>query len=325
MSIRRKCLWQLAGVMQGRRATQMQTRAIGQNLFLIDLQTCGFNNLIASYVVKGENISIVETGPTSSIPNLLLGLNELQINPEDVAYVALSHVHIDHGGGVGTLLRSLPNAKVIVHPKGAPHLKDPAKLWAASKHTLGEVAEMFGEPEAVPENRIIVASEGKTFDVGGGLNLRCVESSGHASHSLSFFEPLNDGIFTGDSAGAYLVEFDTVFPTTPPPFHPDLTLVSLDKFISLNPKVLYYSHFGKASKAVTRLLCYRAQIRLWLEIMDEGMRQGENPSVILERLLREDESISAAVPWLKASSMLRKTLIENSFQGFMEFARASKL
>ncbi|MCJ7794011.1 MBL fold metallo-hydrolase, partial [Candidatus Bathyarchaeota archaeon] len=144
----------------------MHTKQIGKKLFLIDLETGGYKNLIASYVLKGKKAIIVETGPTSSIPNLLLGLKELNIKAENVAYVALTHVHIDHGGGAGTLLKNLPNAKVIVHSKGAPHLADPRKLWAASKKVLGNVAELFGEPEPVPEERIIVASEGMAFDVG---------------------------------------------------------------------------------------------------------------------------------------------------------------
>ena len=97
----------------------MHTKKIGENLFLIDLETGGFKNLIASYVLKGTKSIIVETGPSSSIPNLLSGLKELNVRTEDVAYVAISHVHIDHGGGAGTLLKSLQNAKVIVHQRGA--------------------------------------------------------------------------------------------------------------------------------------------------------------------------------------------------------------
>ena len=99
----------------------MHTKQIGKKLFLIDLETGGYKNLIASYVLKGNEVIIVETGPTSSIPNLLWGLKELNIKAENVAYVALTHVHIDHGGGAGTLLKNLPNAKIIVHSKGAPH------------------------------------------------------------------------------------------------------------------------------------------------------------------------------------------------------------
>ncbi len=299
----------------------MHTKQIGEDLFVIDLQTGGFKNLIASYVLKGEKVFIVETGPTSSISNLLLGLMELDVKPEKVVFVALSHVHLDHAGGIGSLLRYLPNAKVVVHSKGALHLQDPSKLWAASKQTLGPVAEMFGEPEPVPEERIVVASEGEVFDAGKGLKLQVVESSGHASHSLSFYEPLNQGMFTGDSAGAYLPEFGVVFPTTPPPFRPDFALISLDKLISFNPKVLYYSHFGIGTDGVQRLRGYQVQIRRWLSIVEEGLRRGEGREEISERVFREDETITAAVPALKANAVHRKTLIENSVRGFIDFAQ----
>ena len=125
----------------------MHTKRIGKNLVLIDLETGGFENLIASYVLKGNRIIIVEAGPSSSIFNLLSGLKELNVKAEDVAYVALSHVHLDHGGGTGVLLKFLPNAKVVVHPRGIPHLVNPEKLWLQSKTVLGRVADIFGEPD----------------------------------------------------------------------------------------------------------------------------------------------------------------------------------
>ena len=298
----------------------MLTEKIGENLFLVDLETGGFKNLIASYVLKGKKAIIVETGPASSISNLLSGLKELSVKVEDVAYVAVTHVHIDHSGGAGTLLKSLPNAKVIVHSKGAQHLSDPAKLWAASKMVLGDVAEMFGEPEPVREDRMLVASEGLIVDAGNGVKLKVVEAPGHASHSLSYFEFLNEGIFPGDAAGAYLSEFDTVFPTTPPPFHPDIALVSLDKLISLNPKALYYTHFGKAQDAVKRLRSYAVQIKLWTNIAQEGVTKGESAEAIKQRILREDETIREAAKVLTEDPVSRKTLIENSVQGFVDFA-----
>ncbi len=300
----------------------MHTKQIGENLFLIDLQTGGFTNLIASYVLKGEQtITIVETGPTSSIPNLLSGLEELKVQTESIAYVAISHIHIDHGGGVGTLLKSLPNAQVIVHFKGANHLVDPTKLWVASQETLGPVAEMFGKPEPVPLNKLVVATDGMTIDMGKGLKLTAIEAAGHASHDLAYYEYHNNGLFPGDAAGAYLPEFDTVFPTTPPPFRPDLALTSLDKLIALNPETVYYSHFGKASDAVRRLRDYQTEIRLWRKIVQEGIRQGTSSEDIRERIFREDKTIQKAVSALKENPVNRKTLIENSTQGFIEFER----
>ena len=133
----------------------MHTRVIGRNLFQIDLETGGFKNIICSYVLKGAKVTLVESGPTSSVPRLVEGLKELNIMLEDVEYVAVTHVHLDHGGGAGTLLKFLPNAKVIVHPRGMPHLVDPQRLWESAQSVLGYVSEIFGKPEPVPKERII--------------------------------------------------------------------------------------------------------------------------------------------------------------------------
>jgi glyoxylase-like metal-dependent hydrolase (beta-lactamase superfamily II) len=106
----------------------MHVTKLEEHIDLVDVETAGFENFIASYVLRGKSVAIIETGPTSSVPNLLTGLGKLGVKLEDVTYVAVSHVHLDHGGGAGTLLKSLPNAKVIVHQRGAPHLANPEKL-----------------------------------------------------------------------------------------------------------------------------------------------------------------------------------------------------
>jgi len=297
----------------------MHTKEIGKNVFIVDLETGGYKKLIASYILKGDRTIIVETGPTSSIPNLLSGLRELNVKPENVAYVALTHVHVDHGGGTGPLLQSLPNAKVIVHARGAPHLKDPSKLWVATKKVLGNVADMFGEPEPVPENKLIVASENRIFEASNGLKLKAVETPGHASHNLSYYEYLNETVFVGDSAGAYISEFDTVFPTTPPPFRPGKALISLDKLVSLNPRILCYTHFGNAPDATNRLRDYGVQIKLWLKITEEGVKKGENIEKIKETIFKEDDRVREIASVLKKNTVHRKTLIENSVRGFMDF------
>lgn len=299
----------------------MHTKQIGKNVFLIDLQTCGFKNLIASYILKGEHTAIVETGPTSSIPNLLTGLKELNVKLEEVAYVAVTHVHIDHSGGAGSLLKHLPNAKVIVHPRGKQHLIDPSKLWVGSQEVLGYIATDFGEPEPIPENKIVAADDGMAFDLGNGVRLQVVETLGHASHHVSYYEHSNEGIFPGDAAGAYFSKFDTVFPTTPPPFLPDLALASLEKLIKLNPSVLYYSHFGKASDAMTCLRNHAAQIKLWLRIVLEGIRNNQTVEAMQARIFAEDSSIREIIPAVMSNPFDRKTLVENSIQGFVEFVQ----
>ena len=191
------------------------------------------------------------------------GLDELQIDLQDVKYVAVTHVHLDHGGGTGTLLvKSLANAKVIVHPKGMPHLVNPEKLWTSSQSVLGYISQVFGKPEPVPKERIIPMTQG-FLDLGKGAKIGIIETPGHASHNLSFQESFNGGIFPGDAAGTYFQEFDVVAPTTPPPFYLESALASLDRLISFNPTFLYYSHFGKASNAIQRLKDYKQQLQLW--------------------------------------------------------------
>ena len=138
----------------------MHTKEIGKNLYLVELETGGFKNLICSYVIKGDKTILVESGPTSSVPKLVSGLEELNVKFEDVEYVAVTHVHLDHGGGAGTLLKYLPNAKVIVHPRGMPHLVNPERLWSSAQEVLGYVSEIFGKPESVPKERIIPVTDG---------------------------------------------------------------------------------------------------------------------------------------------------------------------
>jgi len=301
----------------------MHVTKIEEHIYLIDVETAGIKNFIASYILKGKQTVIVETGPTSSVSNLLSGLKELKVKPEDVAHVAVSHIHLDHAGGVGRLLKYLPKAKVIVHQRGAPHLANPEKLWQQSRIALGSVAEMYGEPEPVHEERIIVATDSMTFDIGNNVRLKVLETLGHASHHLSYYETLSKGIFTGDAAGVYLNEFDVVVPTTPSPFRFDIALASLDKLISLKPRHLYYSHFGNAYNPMKKLQTYAQQLKLWAKIAKHGVENKESLETISERILESDRAVRKAAEYLKAHPILSVTVFNQSVQGFMGFVKNS--
>jgi len=301
----------------------LHTKKIGKNLFQVELETGGFKNLICSYIIKGAKTILVESGPTSSVPKLVSGLKELNINFEDVEYVAVTHVHLDHGGGAGTLLKFLPNAKVLVHPRGMPHLINPERLWPSSQAVLGFVSEIFGKPEPVPKERIIPVTEG-SFDLDDGAKLRVIETLGHASHNLSFHESLNGGVFPGDAAGTYFPEFDVVMPTTPPPFHLCAALASLDKLISLKPTVLYYSHFGKASNGVQRLKDYKLQLQLWAKIAEEGARENQSLEEIRDRIIAEDKVMRQLADYLKSHRIYSRTALGNSVQGFIDYAKQTQ-
>lgn len=302
----------------------MQITKLENYLYQIDVETAGIKNFIASYILKGKQVAMVETGPTSSVPNLLFCLKELKVKPENVAYVAVSHIHLDHGGGAGRLLKYLPKAKVIVHPRGAPHLANPEKLWQQSMEVLGSIAEMYGKPEPVPEERIIAATDGLTFDIGNNIRLKVVETLGHASHHLSYYEPLSEGIFSGDAAGIYLNEIDVIVPTTPSLFRLDVALASLDKLISLKPKVLYYSHFGKAYNAVERLQTYAQQLKLWAKITRQGIENKESLEAISKRIIESDVAVQKAKEYIKAHPVLSETVLNESVRGFIDFVEKFK-
>jgi glyoxylase-like metal-dependent hydrolase (beta-lactamase superfamily II) len=300
--------------------SKMSVTKIEDYMYLVDLKTAGIKNFIASYILKGKQSAIVETGSTSSIPNLLSCLRKSGIKPDEVAYVAVSHVHLDHGGGAGILLKYLPKASIIVHPRGAPHLADPERLWEQSKMILGSrITEMYGKPEPVPEDRIIAATNGMTLDVGNGVKLKVIETLGHASHHLSFYAPLSEGIFPGDAAGIYLNEIGVIVPTTPAPFRLDITLASLDKLKALKPTVLYYSHFGKADNAMEKLQTYERQLRLWAKIAKQGVENKEDLETISNRIIESDASVRKAKEYINVHPVLGETVLNESVLGFMDF------
>jgi glyoxylase-like metal-dependent hydrolase (beta-lactamase superfamily II) len=298
----------------------VHTKEIGNNVYQVDLETGGFKNLICGYVIKGAKTILVESGPTSSVPRLVSGLEELEVSFENVKYVAITHVHLDHGGGAGALLKFLPKAKVIVHPRGMPHLVNPDKLWSSSQEVLGSVSDIFGKPKPVLKERIIPVTEG-SFDLDNGAKLKVIETVGHASHNLSFHESFNGGVFPGDAAGTYFPEFDVVMPTTPPPFHLGAALASLDRLISLKPTALYYSHFGKAPNAVQRLQDYKLQLQLWAKIAEEGVKKNQSLEEIRNTIIADDKVMHQLAGYLNSHRIYSKTALGNSVQGFIDYTK----
>jgi len=297
----------------------MKTQKINEFLYLIDLEPGGFENFIASYVVLDEKTAIIETGPTSTIPNLLKGLKEIGVSTGDVDFVAISHVHLDHGGGAGTLMQRLPNAKLVVHPRGAPHLVNPEKLWTQSRQVLGKVAEMYGEPEPVSSERIIQTFDGMSLNLGKDIELEILETLGHASHHFSYNEKSSRILFPGDAAGIYINQFDVIVPTTPPPFHLETALSSIDKLIQKEPNLLCYTHFGVAENAIEKLNRHSAQLRLWAEIVGNGLKKDETLEAISEDIRQEDPAVKAVSEYLKAHPVLNGGVARRDVQGFMEY------
>jgi len=301
----------------------MYSKRLNDHTYLIDLKPKGFENFSASYVIKGNKVAIIETGARLTVENLLAGLKEIGIKRKEVDYLAVTHIHIDHAGGAGTLLPHLPNAQLLVHKRGAPHLINPEKLWISSLQVLGDIAEMWGKFEPVPEERILIAKEGMVLDLGKDIDLKVLEMPGHASHELGFYEKNSNGVFPGDAAGIYLNKLNVVVVNTPPPFHLEMALSSLQKLIQMKPRWLYYSHFGPADDAVKKLKNYAARLKLWGEIILEGMRRGESLDVISERILEKEPIAPDVADYVKTHLTLSSGTIIPNVYGFMEYFRRS--
>ncbi len=294
----------------------MLSYQLDSNLFLIDLKPADFPQVIASYVLRAEKIAIVESGPTSTVHNLLTGLMEIGVAYKDIDYVFVSHIHLDHCGGAGSLLEYLPNAKLVVHRRGAPHVVKPEKLWTQANHALGEVAKLYGEPVPVPERRVIISEDGRVFDLGEGVELEIVETLGHASHHQCFIQRSCERVFSGDTAGIYIPKFDVIFPTTPSPLRLDMLLTSIEKLKRLRPKSLCYSHFGQVNDALGKLQKYVDQLKLWESVVDDMMKEDASDEEIKDVLERRDPSMLKIRDYVKIHPTLRRDFILQNIQAF---------
>lgn len=209
--------------------------------------------LAASHlVVDGTRAAFVDTGTTRSVPNLLAALAARGLEPGQVDWVLTTHVHLDHAGGAGELMRHLPNARCAVHPRGARHLADPAKLVAGSIAVYGEARyhELYGDIVPVPEDRLLVPEDGERIRLGS-RTLELIHTPGHALHHYCVVDLDRRRIFPGDNFGISYRDFDVdgrafIFPTTTPVhFDPQAMVTSIDRLMSYRPVAMYLTHFGE--------------------------------------------------------------------------------
>lgn len=203
-------------------------------------------------IVENGRAAFVDTGSSHSIPLLLDALLQHDLDASAVDYVFLTHVHLDHAGGAGTLLRELPNAMAVIHPRGARHMTSPQKLIEGSQAVYGKenFEALYGEVVPIPEDRLIVVQDGETLKLAG-RSLRCIFTEGHARHHYCLSDPSSSSVFTGDSFGVSYRELDTaagefIFPTTTPiHFDPSEAHKAVDRIMHEQPEQLFLTHFSR--------------------------------------------------------------------------------
>ncbi len=273
----------------------------------------GYDDFVASYLFCGEKKVLVDVGFKTAVPGLIAALDQAEVKPDEIDYIILTHIHMDHAGGIGQAAREMKNARVIAHQRAFKHLIDPTELWKASQETLGELALKYGAIEPVPENRIIIAKEAMELDLGKGLTLEIYLTPGHAPHHLCVFDRKERVLLAGDMAGVYMDGF--LRPAAPPPFVFEDYVTSLDKVMALQPDKIAYSHFGCYDNAPERLRAAKKQIILWRKIVQSGVKEGKTPNEIFKLLWAGDKTIAAFNSLDKSVYPRDYSLILNTIRG----------
>jgi glyoxylase-like metal-dependent hydrolase (beta-lactamase superfamily II) len=285
------------------------------DLFLIDLPqpVSGFEKFISAWLFVdnlGRKI-LVDTGPASTIPILT---DELSMLTDSLDYILITHVHLDHSGGLGHLLREFRGAKVLVSPKGRKHLISPEKLWNASISNLGSIAELYGEPLPVSSSAL--------FDKGEGIEgVQVFETPGHAPHHISFRIPFksNHLLFVGEAMGITFPDTGGLYlrPTTPPKFDAMAALSSLDLLsgVTAANDYLCFAHFGFRENALQIINNAKEQLLLWLKFVFEWQKNGMEKERMIELLLSIDPLLADFKKLPNSIQSRELIFIENSLQG----------
>lgn len=248
---------------------------LGDDVFEIDTRMAGYEGITAGYLIRSERPCLVETGAGNSALVVRDALADLGIGPGDLATVVVTHIHLDHAGGVGDLAKMFPNAEIVVHERGARHLADPTRLMHSARSVWGDALDtLFGELKPTDATRIRAVEGTGTVDLGGGRTLASHYSPGHAKHHVGLLDSRTGDLYVGDAAGVYIPETADLRPATPPPdFDLETALNSLGMFRTLRPSRLLFSHFGPVDSVDETLDRSVEELRLWVELVTEARDQ----------------------------------------------------
>jgi|Deesub1362A_J573_1020465.scaffolds.fasta_scaffold00534_23 glyoxylase-like metal-dependent hydrolase (beta-lactamase superfamily II) len=302
----------------------MKILELSDELYLVDLphNREGFRKFISSWVFRSDgNAFVVDVGTTTSVKKLIEALEYLKVRR--IEYILLTHIHIDHAGGVGEFLKYHPEAKVVVHPSGVKHLINPEKLWKGTLKVLGDLALIYGEIKPVPEDNIY--SGDLEFQ---GSEIEIIETPGHAPHHQSYV--FDKYLFAGEAIGVhqYLKIKDYyVRPATPPKFIYDIAVSSIRTLENLGNLTVCYGHFGYEENCNKMAENYRNQLDLWVDVVREVACQKDysDEKSILEIVRSElfsSDPVFAKYGYLEEDIKKREDyFIDNTLRGILGYVK----
>ena len=262
------------------------SRYVAPGVLEIDTLLGGWERVTAGYLIEGPAPALVETGSQSSVPVLTRALAEHGVDPNDLASIAVTHIHLDHAGGVGDIVKVFPKADVYVHPKGARHLVDPARLVASAATVYGDALDsLYGRLEPTPSQRVKALDDEAEINVGGGRVLTAIHSPGHAKHHIGLHDSDSGVLFVGDAVGVRLPDADVLRPATPPTdFDLVQALDSLRRFSERRPSAVALAHYGILPGEPVAALEEAGEIlREWAGVAEVAWKSGSD----VEEALRD--------------------------------------
>ena len=254
--------------------------------------------MTAGWLLGGPEPILVETGSQSSVPVVLEALGGLGLGARDLAAIVVTHIHLDHAGGVGDLARAFPNATVYVHPEGARHLVDPSRLIASAARVYGDTLDsLYGRLDPTPADRIRAVEDGEEIRVGPGRALTAVHSPGHARHHLALHDSETGVLFAGDAVGVRLPDVGVLRPATPPPdFDLDLAVRSLRLFADRRPAALALAHYGVLEGDPAQILGQAEDVlREWAAVAEAAWNRGDDVAAALAAAFGADPTDTMSI------------------------------
>lgn len=279
----------------------------------------------AYLVVESGRGAFIDCGTNFAVPRMLAALDEAGISAAEVDWLILTHVHLDHAGGAGELIARLPNAKLVVHPRGARHMIDPSVLWAGASAVYGEAVmeQTYGRLRPIAADRVIEAPDGHVVELAG-RPLRCIDTPGHARHHLTVYDERANACFTGDVFGLSYRDFDTangpfILPTTSPvQFDPPALHASIERLLALQPDAMYLTHYGRVEDVERLAADLHVQIDAMVDLARAAHGKPDRHAVLMESLTDLYAARAAAHGWRHGRDALRQLLgmdIELNAQG----------
>jgi glyoxylase-like metal-dependent hydrolase (beta-lactamase superfamily II) len=292
---------------------------VEDNIHYIDSLRLGSHSVSGIYLVVGDGITLIEAGTTHTAPYIIESVHALGFSEKDVVRCINTHIHLDHAGASGWLVRRMPHMLVYAHERGLKHLADPSRLLESAQMVYGDmetIIEIHGEIVPVPKENLAPVTDAE-LDVGAGIRLKIFEGPGHAPHHICIFEPASGCIFSGEALGHYLPEFDVITPAVAPPgFDLEASLATANRIRALRPRTICFSQFGQRHDPAYVFEEWERQIHGYAELIRTELKKGLGTGEIMEMLF---ESLTQDPKTQQFSEQSLRGMLMSTVVGYYQY------